>query len=563
MPRLVIHGPDEAPRVFELLEGRALTIGRAQTNDIVLLDTSVSRRHAAVNPLAAGGWRITDLGSSNGIQIKGAVVREIDLKNEDEVLVGGYTLRYEEPEERVIVTPVGAGLPEGVSQVLKLTASSVGALGIPTPAAAPLVPQFVPPPASSGVRPAAGVAAPVARESAQERIRALERENQLLKLVYRVGRALGDLATVDDVVERVLEMVLEIEGVERGYAMLLDDKGGFHPAIIRYRHHRDSASAHQMILSQSIIRRVMDGGAPVLVQDARADARFSASESMVLSGMQSAMCAPLKSGQGSFGIFYVDNLSKRGMFAPEDLDVFAVISAQAGLAIDHVLAKKEVAQQIIRLNALERFLSPPIARKITAEAADLRLGGENQKVTVLFADIRGFTPMAEAMRPEEVVGVLNEYFGYMADLLFKHEGTLDKFLGDGLMCLFGAPFSRDDDAVRAVRTSIDMQVQLAELNRDLKRPPLHIGIGINTGPVVAGYIGAPRRLDYTAIGDNVNIASRLTSLAQPDQILASASTFAEIEGKFAAKRLEPVKVKGRTERIEIYEILWQEFLPGG
>ncbi len=558
MPRLVIHGPGEAPRVFELLEGRALTIGRAQTNDIVLLDTSVSRRHAALNPLAAGGWRITDLGSSNGIQINGTVMREIDLKNEDEVSVGGYTLRYEEPGDRVIVTPVGAGLPEGVSQVLKLTPSSAGALGIPTPAGAPLVPV----PASSVTRSSASAAPPGARENSQERIRALERENQLLKLVYRVGRALGELATVEDVVERVLEMVLEIEGVERGYAMLLDEKGGFQPAVIRYRRHHDSASAPQMILSQSIIRRVMEGGAPVLVQDARADARFSASESMVLSGMQSAMCAPLKSGQRSFGIFYVDNLSKRGMFAPEDLDVFAVIAAQAGLAIDHVLAKREVAQQIIRLNALERFLSPPIARKITAEAANLRLGGDNQKVTVLFADIRGFTPMAEAMRPEEVVGVLNEYFGYMADLLFKHEGTLDKFLGDGLMCLFGAPFSRDDDAARAVRTAIDMQVQVAELNRDLKRPPLHIGIGINTGPVVAGYIGAPRRLDYTAIGDNVNIASRLTSLAQPDQILASASTFAEIEGKFSARRLEPVKVRGRTERIEVYEIPWHEFLPG-
>jgi adenylate cyclase len=313
-----------------------------------------------------------------------------------------------------------------------------------------------------------------------------------------------------------------------------------------------------MILSQSIIRQVMDGGSPVVVQDAKADARFHTSGSVALSGIHSAMCAPLRSHEHLYGLLYVDNLSKSGVFSQEDLNVFAVIAAQAGLTIDHVRSRQEVAKRILQQTALERFLSPGVAQKIVSEAANLRLGGETQEVTVLFADIRGFTRMAESLEPRKVVEMLNEHFNGLTEVIFRHEGTLDKYLGDGVMCLFGAPFSKEQDALRAVETAIGMQRLVEEMNGNTARAPLSIGIGINTGPVIVGYIGASRRLDYTAIGDTVNVAARLTERAQPNQILISPSTYAEIAALLPVRQLEPMQLKGKADPIDVYEILWRE-----
>jgi adenylate cyclase len=548
MPRLLIERPGHAPQVFELPEGRTVHAGRADSNELVLPDTNVSRQHASFTPLGSGRWRVADLGSANGVLVNNNFISEHELKHNDVVAIGSYTMRFEALETKDLRLHAGTDLPSRLTLVMsrKEVELALGQKFIPTPE--PAAPRGAPPP---------GIAE--RRIESDQRLRALERENRLLTLLYQVSRALAELASVDEVVARVLELVLQIEGVERGYAMLLDEKGDFLPAVIRYRDRADSASAPQMILSSSIIRRVMEGGDPILVQDAGADARFAASQSLMLSGMQSAMCAPLRSQQKNFGLLYVDNLSKRGMFTQEDLNVFAVIAAQAGLAIDRVRAKREVAQQIIRMNALERFLSPSIARKVASEAADLRLGGENQKVTVLFADIRGFTPMAESLAPEKAVELLNRFFQAMTGLIFEREGTLDKYLGDGLMALFGAPLSTGQDAYNAVRTAVEMQRAVTEMNREAGHAPLHVGIGINTGPAVVGNMGTPKSMNYTAIGDTVNTASRLTALAEPDQILISAATFAELGSSFPARALPPVQVKGRVAPVAVHEILWREF----
>lgn len=550
MPRLLIQRPGREQRVYELPEGRPVNLGRAQSNDVMLPDSNISRLHATITSPAPGKWQIEDRNSANGVQVNSAFIQTHPLKNGDVIVIGDFTLRYETLDTQDVRAAGSTDLPSHLTLVMsrkevELALRQAGAAPTPWGEA-----QDRP----SGER---RKTMDERRQSDAERLRALEHENQLLTLLYQVSRALGELATVDEVVERVLELVLQIEGAERGYAMLLGEEGELQPAVIRYRQEQDVSQAPQMILSQSIIRRVLDGGEPLVVQDARADERFSASQSLALSGMQSAMCAPLRSQEQTFGLLYVDNLSKRGIFTQEDLNVFAVIATQAGLAIDHVRARKEVAQQIIHRSALERFLSPGIAKKVAAEAGDLRVGGENQNVTVLFADIRGFTSMAESMQPEEVVEVLNQFFETMSDLVFEHGGTLDKYLGDGLMALFGAPFAGENDALHAVQAAIDMQAGLVELNHNSERPTLHMGIGINTGRVIVGYMGTARRLDYTAIGDTVNTASRLTAAAEPDQILISTSTQVVLPAEFALRALSPLRVKGKAAPLAVFEVPWK------
>jgi adenylate cyclase len=493
---------------------------------------------------------IRDQHSANGVLVNGVRVEHAELNSGDVIGLGDIKLRFENMTTGTVVAKASPELASHLTQILDQEN------------VAKLLERSRTKPPSEWTD---------SRVDTESRIEFLRRENRLLTLLYQVSRALGDKTTVEDVSECVLDLVLQIDGAERGYAMLLTEESlrdapqsasnyTFLPAILRYRQ-SPKASAPQMALSRTIIQQVMESKGPLLVLDAREDARFSASHSVAISGTQSAMCAPLLSRERLFGLLYVDNLSKRGTFMPEDLEVFAVIAAQAGLVIDRVLAKSEVKRQGVQLSALERFLSPAISKKITAEAADIRLGGESQRITLLFADVRGFTTMAEQMKPREAVEVLNEFFDRMTKVIFEHDGTLDKYLGDGLMALFGAPFALQNDAEAAVRAAVNMQKSLAELNKTSGRAPISIGIGIHTGEAVVGFLGTERRMDYTAIGDTVNVASRLTSQAGPDQIVISAATYTQLCREIPCSQLVAMKLKGRAAPIDVHEVLWREPLP--
>ena len=549
MPRLIIETPGAPPRLYELKEGSTIRIGRAASSEITLPHSSISRSHALLEGKKET-WILSDQRSANGVLVNGVRVERAELKSGDVIGLGEVKLRFENMTSTSVIAKASPELASHLTQILDRESVSKLLEG-------------------GKANPDSGWTD--SRRDTDSRLEYLKRENRLLTLLYQVSRALGDKATVEEVTQCVLDLVLQIDGAERGYAMLLTEESlrdahkasssyTFLPAILRYRH-AQKAAAPEMALSRAIIQQVMQSKGPLLVMDSKSDVRFSGSESMAMSGMQSAMCAPLASRDRLFGLLYVDNLSTRGTFLQEDLEVFAVIAAQAGLVIDRVMAKSEVKRQGVQLSALERFLSPAISKKITAEAADIKLGGESQRITLLFADVRGFTTMAEKMKPREAVEVLNEFFARMTNVIFEHDGTLDKYLGDGLMALFGAPFALQNDAEAAVRAAVNMQKSLAELNEVSGKPPLSIGIGIHTGEAVVGFLGTERRMDYTAIGDTVNVASRLTSQAGPAQIVISAATYAQIGRGISCGQLSPMKLKGRDEPIEVHEVHWNDPLP--
>lgn len=546
MPRLIIEQPGSPPRLYELKDGSCVRIGRAASNDITLPHNSISRSHAEIES-NHDSWVITDLRSANGVLVNGSAVETAQLKSGDVIALGDIKLRFENMTTGTVVAKASPELASHLTQILD--PKTVGKL----------LEQSRPKPADEWMD---------QRTDTGTRIEFLRRENRLLNLLYQVSRALGEKSTVEDVSECVLDLVLQIDGGERGYAMLLKEdvllavhnphtNYSFLPAIIRYRR-TPSGHAPDMVLSRTIINQVMESKVPLLIMDAKQDERFSGSASMALSGMQSAMCAPLASRERLFGLLYVDNLSRRGTFTPDDLEVFAVIAAQAGLAMDRVMARSEVKRQGVQLSALERFLSPAVSRKIAAEAADIRFGGESQHITVLFADVRGFTTMAEKMTPREAVEVLNDFFTRMTDIIFEHEGTLDKYLGDGIMALFGAPLALQNDAEAAVRAAAGMQRSLEELNANSNRPPLQIGIGIHTGEAIVGYLGTERCMGYTAIGDTVNVASRLTSQAGPGQVVISTATRMRLGRDLECCPLAPMKLKGRSGQIDVHEVLWHD-----
>ena len=222
-----------------------------------------------------------------------------------------------------------------------------------------------------------------------------------------------------------------------------------------------------------------------------------------------------------------------------------------------VIAIEDITDVSKVKNTFKRYVSKQVVDELLDDDAKLNLGGEEREVTILFSDIRGFTTMSEKMRPEDVVSTLNEYFSDMIDIVFKHNGTLDKIIGDELMIVYGAPISADDDTERAVATAVEMQESILKLNKTRKKQkkkPIQVGMGINRGVVVSGNIGSRDMMDYTVIGDTVNLGSRLCSAAGPGEILVSRTVWKEIKEIFVCKKLKPVRVKGKKDRVGVYRI---------
>ena len=208
-------------------------------------------------------------------------------------------------------------------------------------------------------------------------------------------------------------------------------------------------------------------------------------------------------------------------------------------------------------NTFKRYVSKQVVDELLDDDAKLNLGGEKREVTVLFSDIRGFTSMSEKMTPEEVVSTLNEYFSLMIDIVFKNNGTLDKIIGDELMIVYGAPTSSEDDTQRALKTAVEMQEKINDFNRNREKKkeiPIRVGIGINKGLVVSGNIGSRELMDYTVIGDTVNLGARLCSAAGPNKIIVSKTVWESTRKLYTYKRLKPIKVKGKKNEINIYEV---------
>jgi adenylate cyclase len=257
----------------------------------------------------------------------------------------------------------------------------------------------------------------------------------------------------------------------------------------------------------------------------------------------------------------LDSQIATNAFTEKDLQLFQNVANQAAIAVQNSLYARKLEAEAVTRERFQRLLSPAIAQQVLEGKVAIQKGGEGRQTTVLFTDIRGFTSMSESENPQVIVDMLNEYFELMVEVIFKYEGTLDKFVGDEIMALYGAPVTHGDDAIRCVRTAVEMLEVLAELNAARVRagaPEVRIGIGINTGHVVAGYIGSSKALEYTVIGDTVNTGARLCSVAKAGEIIISQSTYEQIGDRFDVVELPPVQVKGKSQALKIYNVIGEK-----
>ncbi|MBI3183063.1 MAG: GAF domain-containing protein [Myxococcales bacterium] len=438
--------------------------------------------------------------------------------------------------------------------------------GMATPAqGTPVIPGWAapaaqaPPPAEPLSVPAPSAAAgsqtPQAVLKLYETLEQQQRQNKLLMVANALMHHLARDRNISEIFHRVLAFAFDNLPADEGVLLLRDESTGqFVPVAVRTQEGGQS----EVQVSATLLKEVQSSRQGVLTADAVFDPRFRHSQTVVLSRLRSAMGVPLIVEGEVRGILALSTRSRVGAFGPPDLELLSAIATQTAVAVENVMLNRRLTSDLAKRERLSRFMSPALVEMATSGALELGESGEQQEATVLFADIRGFTSLSERLSPKEVVALLNEHFEAMVEVLFKHGGILDKFVGDALMALWGVPTRREDDSARSLTAALEMLRRVSEMNqvrRQQGREVLEVGIGINTGMVVFGAIGASRRLDLTAIGDVVNIASRLCDMAEADQVIVSQSTLQAAKGSFLAMPLPPVLLRGKTKEVTPYRVL--------
>jgi adenylate cyclase len=503
--------------------GWTTTVGRDAGCEICLADPLVSRAHAEVRRTPDGRYRIVDLNSSHGTFVQGQRISEYLLEPQDEVLVGTTRLVFLEAENELVSPPQ---VDEDAGQAVVETEVSVE-------------------PATSRFPPAEEVGDVEKLMIGYEKLRA----------AYAITSNMRLTGGLDELLESIVDTAIDLLSADRAAILLVDQTTG--RLETRIAKHRDGKRA-AMRFSRSILNRVTGQKVGVISADAGTDARFGRAASILASGIRSAMCVPMLHREEVLGVIHIDTLMATNLFRESDLALFNAIANQAAVVVRNVMLADRLKEEARTRITLQRFLSPTVSDEIIR--GQLRIGqrGELRPITVFFMDIRGFTRMSEHMEPAAVVRLLNAFFDTMVDVLFKHRGALDKYVGDELMALFGAPIELPDAPFAAVSCALEMLAALEAFNerqQEAGEPTVKVGIGIHTGPALCGAIGSSRTKQYTAIGDTVNTAARLCAVARPEGIVVSRSTWDAVSGRVEAEALPPVEVKGKSQPLETYRVL--------
>jgi adenylate cyclase len=534
----LIYQDGEAPQSYTFTGGEVI-IGRSPECHVVLRDFGISRQHAKII-VAEDGVRIQDLKSKNGTQVNGVPVVEAPLKDGDRILLGKFQITLARSLEGKVVLDEAKPLSEEAGTIIRSVGELSKLLAVPE---APLAP-------------AAAAEAPKVAD-----VQAIEKNNRILQVLAEVSKTLIAVRQVDEVLAHVMDIVFDHVPADRGFLMLQDEATGkLVPMVVKHRNPGSAGEQGKITVSKTIAERVLKDRVSILTSDAMVDPRFGAGDSIRFHGIRSAMCAPLWDKDRVIGIIHVDSPMLTNCFNLNDLDLLGVLSNYAAVAIEQARLNQKIVAEEKKRERLGRFLSPQVANRIimTAESQSYALGiPEEREVSVLFADIVGFTTMSENMSPAAVSLLLNDYLSRMTDIIFKYEGTLDKYIGDAIMAVFGAPLDMPDHAERSIKTALEMLERLEEFNTERSGgQQLRIRIGINSGRAVAGEIGSINKKEYTVLGDVVNIASRLeSSVAIPMSVVIGENTYEAVKHRFECRNLGPKPLKGKEKVVTVYEVV--------
>jgi adenylate cyclase len=552
MSELIFHSGTD--KIFtHTIEKTELTIGRAPENDIPIPEHTISRQHAVIRKTLRG-YLLRDLGSHNGTFLNGSTITEHLLKHGDKIRMGAVTMVFrdgasqalshdESPKTIILEAP-----HRSEAQVIDLAPCDdeglLARVNPPSPREAQ-EPGFGP-----GARQAdSGRSSPVD----------LEKSNKILYVLYQISRKLNTVPDFDALLNTIMDSIFQVIDADHGFVALLgDDSEELIPKVVRHKTPRKNPS-QELRVSRTILNKVIHEKASVLTSNAMEDARFQGAKSIFVQNIRSVMCVPLRRKDEVIGIIQLDSFRLSNQYTKADLDLLTTISNQMAMVIEQANLNEKIRWEMMARQRLERFHSPEVVDLIIHRQdvdEEAMMAPDEKMVTVLFTDIVNFTPFSERLSPGEVSLQLNQYFGEMTDIVFKYSGTLDKYIGDAIMAVFGAPIEREDDAQRAIQAALDMRRAVFQMmERTEPNRQFSVRLGINTGKAVAGNLGSPRRMEYSVIGDTVNTAARIQSIAEPNQILIGEKTYEKVKGRFNMIKIGKKSVKGKSKAVTVYEVV--------
>ncbi|KJU86550.1 family 3 adenylate cyclase [Candidatus Magnetobacterium bavaricum] len=369
-----------------------------------------------------------------------------------------------------------------------------------------------------------------------------------ISLLYDISQTINSGQPLVTTAENILKGAQKLIASSAGSIMLINNKTNVLEVIAAFG--EKNSENIELKHGIGIAGHVLQSGKIELVNDVSSDPRFIKGNNNSVAGL---ICAPLKIKDKVIGVFNMSRVEPV-IYTAEDMKIFSIVSSQASMALENSVwhQYKEDTDKI--KDNLGQYISPQIFKAIANPGSNDSLKPTKENVTILFADIRNFSGICEELPPEEIVKYLNEYFRHMTEIIFKNGGVVNKFVGDMVVSIFGAPTRYVDNEKRAVETAIRMQQRIESIDTEYIRERFTIGIGISSGEVIVGNIGSPKHMDYTAIGDDVNVADRLQSLAKPGQILVTRSVYEVTKRTFEFRNYQSIYVKGKKIPVEVFEV---------
>ena len=503
---------DDELKVFYLAKDSVI-IGKLPENDIELADNTVSRQHCRLQRTAKG-FKLSDMHSTNGCYVNGRRVQSKALEVGDRITIGRTILSY-------LAVAKGEGYRDSDDQKISM-----------------MVPleQLL---------------------QAEQKPKRKSEEPNFLASLTALGKSLITSPDIEESFQKLGDVIFRFVRPEKIFIFYYDEKQD--DILLKFTYSMQARTDDVANISKTIALKAIHEKVAILSSNTRNDSRFDSSNSIIMYGITSAISVPIWTKDCIYGLIYVDTSSLSQVFAEKDLEVMSIIAHFAGFAIEGANSLEKLNRERRLRARFERYHSPAVVSRLM-EFQDSNTGEfmpyRESEASVLFMDIVQFTSRAEKMTPIAVGMFLNNFFTEMTEIIFRHNGTLDKFIGDAIMATFGVPLAAADHAERAIAAALEMMARLGELNRQTEAENrVQVRIGIHSGKLISGDFGSPKRLDFTVLGNTVNIASRLEStVAGRDEIAVSEQTYQLTRERFEFELLGDKKLTGLSRPVKVYRV---------
>ncbi|MCP3139342.1 FHA domain-containing protein [Pyxidicoccus xibeiensis] len=552
MWQIIINGPGYFDTSYDLPEG-VTSLGRADENDIVLGGDLVSRRHARLY-VEGDVLRIEDLGSRNGSRVNGAPLQgSRQLAPGDMVALGENTLGVRQPNTvesaATEMVDLGAGGVVRFGHGQDVGGSVLLARNVKDADVLRLLDNVGPVSFDDTFSSASPLPA-----TASPRV-----GHETLVMLFRTAEALSSATSLSGFLDTTMDRLLERTDATTAVVLLKHSSGAMVPAAVR---HRGKLAKGEVPVSDAIVEEALRQGRAIAVGDVRDDRRFAGRESVILYGVDRVLCIPIGTEPPFAGVLYFNAAAKGDTSLEVMLDACTAVAHLVATGVQK-FAPREGSPATERMRrTLGRFHPPDVAERRATEAQ--RQGGrlpglEERALTVLHAELVGFSALATKLGAAKASLVLNEFHSRMTGIVFSFEATVEGFLGESMRALFGVPYAKGEDAVRAVRAALALR---ADWERAMSRHPqderCELRLALHTTRALVGMIGNEVRSDYTAVGEGVGVAGWLAATGNPGQVLITGKVLASVGARFDVQPLGERLLRPPKDRMAAFEVIEED-----